>query len=297
MKILFFYALALMTTSSLLAQKFDIEGHRGCRGLMPENTIPAFIKALDLGVTTLELDVCISQDGQVVVSHEPYMNALFCSKPDGSPVTKAEEKSLNLYNMPYSEIKKYDSGSRGNALFIEQQKIATFKPLLLDVFKACEQHIKLKKLPKVQYNIEIKSEENEYGISQPKTVKEFSDLVYQEIIRQIAPERVVLQSFDFNVLKFWHLQFKSGQYKKLRLSALVADEMLDPSLEKLGFNPDIFSPYYKHLIKRRVDMCHEKGIKVVPWTVNEVLNMKEIIGLGVDGLITDYPNRFFQMKD
>ena len=296
MKNLFFYALLLMTTSSF-SQKFDIEGHRGCRGLMPENTIPAFKKALDLGVTTLELDVCISKDGQVVVSHEPYMNALFCSKPDGSPVMKADEKVLNLYMMSYAEIRKYDSGIRGNILFPEQQKVATFKPLLRDMLKACEKYIKLNNLSKIQYNIEIKSEEKEYGISQPKTVKEFSDLVYQEVIRQVSPERIILQSFDFNVLKFWHLQFEEGKYKRLRLSALVEDEMVDPSLEKLGFNPDIFSPYYKHLIKRRVDMCHDRGIKVVPWTVNEIVNMKEMKALGVDGLITDYPNRFFEMKD
>lgn len=284
-------------TTSAIAQKFDIEGHRGCRGLMPENTIPAFKKAIDLGVTTLELDVCISKDGQVVISHEPYMNALFCSKPNGSPVTKADEKLLNLYKMPYAEIKKYDSGIRGNVLFPEQQKLATFKPLLRDMLKACENYIKLNNLPKVQYNIEIKSEEQEYGISQPATVKEFSDLVYHEIITQISPERIILQSFDFNVLKYWHLQFKEGKYKKVRLSALVEDEMVDPSLEKLGFNPDIFSPYYKHLIKRRVDMCHDKGIKVVPWTVNEIVTMKEIKALGVDGLISDYPNRFFEMKE
>jgi glycerophosphoryl diester phosphodiesterase len=296
MKNLFFYSFLLMTTPSF-SQKFDIEGHRGCRGLMPENTIPAFKKALDLGVSTLELDVCISKDGQVVVSHEPYMNALFCSKPDGSPVTKADEKVLNLYTMPYSEIKKYDAGIRGNILFPEQQKVATFKPLLREMLKACEQYIKLNHLPKVQYNIEIKSEEVEYGISQPKTVKEFSDLVYQEIIEQISPERIILQSFDFNVLKFWHLQFEESKYKRIRLSALVEDEMVDPSLEKLGFNPDIFSPYYKHLTKTRVDMCHNKGIKVVPWTVNEVVNMTEIKAMGVDGLISDYPNRFFEMKD
>jgi glycerophosphoryl diester phosphodiesterase len=296
MKNIFFYFILFMTTSAI-AQNFDIEGHRGCRGLMPENTIPAFKKSLDLGVTTLELDVCISKDRQVVVSHEPYMNALFCSKPDGSPVMKAEEKILNLYKMPYSEIRKYDSGIRGNILFPEQQKVVTFKPLLRDMLKACEKYIKLNNLPKVQYNIEIKSEEQEYGVSQPKTVKEFSDLVYQEIIRQVAPERVILQSFDFNILKFWHLQFEEGKYKKVRLSALVEDEMVDSSLEKLGFNPDIFSPYYKHLIKKRVDMCHDKGIKVVPWTVNEIVNMKEIKALGVDGLITDYPNRFFEMKD
>lgn len=284
-------------TTSAIAQKFDLEGHRGCRGLMPENTIPAFKKALDLGVTTLELDVCISKDGQVVISHEPYMNALFCSKPNGSPVTKADEKLLNLYKMPYAEIKKYDSGIRGNVLFPEQQKLATFKPLLRDMLKACENYIKLNNFPKVQYNIEIKSEEQEYGISQPATVKEFSDLVYHEIITQISPERIILQSFDFNVLKYWNLQFKEGKYKKVRLSALVEDEMVDPSLEKLGFNPDIFSPYYKHLIKRRVDMCHDKGIKVVPWTVNEIVTMKEIKALGVDGLISDYPNRFFEMKE
>ena len=296
MKTILFYFLLFMTTSAL-AQKFDIEGHRGCRGLMPENTIPAFKKALDLGVTTLELDVCISKDGQVVVSHEPYMNSLFCSKPDGSAVTKADEKSLNLYKMPYSEIKKYDSGIRGNVLFPEQQKLATFKPLLRDMLMACEDYIKLNKLPKVQYNIEIKSEEQEYGISQPATVKEFSDLVYQEIIKQISPERIILQSFDFNILKYWHLQFKEGAYKKVRLSALVENEMVDLSLEKLGFNPDIFSPYYKHLIKRRVDMCHGRGIKVVPWTVNEIVTMKEIKALGIDGLISDYPNRFFEIKE
>ena len=284
--------IALFMINSVNAQTFDFEGHRGCRGLMPENTIPAFKKALDLGVTTLELDVCISKDHQVVVSHEPYMNSLFCSKPDGSPVTKAEEKSLNLYTMTYDEIKKYDSGIRGNVLFPEQQKLATFKPLLKDMIAACEAYIKEHKLKPAKYNIEIKSEEQEYGISQPKTVEEFSDLVYKEIMKQLPPERVILQSFDFNILKYWNLQFKNKKYKKITLSALVENEMVDSTLEKLGFLPDIFSPYYKNLIKRRVDMCHEKGIKVVPWTVNDVETMKTMIAIGVDGLISDYPNRF-----
>ncbi len=282
--------------NTITAQTLDLEGHRGCRGLMPENTIPAFKKALDLGVTTLELDVCISKDHQVVVSHEPYMNALFCTKPDGSPVTKTDEKVLNLYTMTYDQIKQYDAGIRGNVLFPEQQKLATFKPLLKDMIRTCEAYIKEKKLKPVKYNIEIKSEEQEYGISQPKTVEEFSDLVYKEIIKQLPPERVILQSFDFNILKYWHLQFKKGKYKKVLLSALVENEMVDSTLEKLGFNPDIFSPYYKNLIKRRVDMCHDKGIKVVPWTVNDIEAMKAMIAIGVDGLISDYPNRFQEIK-
>ncbi|MCU0469693.1 MAG: glycerophosphodiester phosphodiesterase [Arcicella sp.] len=292
MKNLFLSLILLFMNSLVNAQNFDFEGHRGCRGLMPENTIPAFKKALDLGVTTLELDVCISKDHQVVVSHEPYMNMLFCSKPDGSPVTKADEQRLNLYQMNYDEIKRYDSGIRGNILFPEQQKMATYKPLLKDMIAECEAYIKANKLKPVKYNIEIKSEEKEYGISQPQTVKEFSDLVYKEIINQIPPERIILQSFDFNVLKYWKLQIDTKKYKRVILSALVENEMVDPSLEKLGFNPDIFSPYYKNLIQRRVEMCHAKGIKVVPWTVNNVEDMEKMIAIGVDGIISDYPDRF-----
>jgi glycerophosphoryl diester phosphodiesterase len=278
--------------NSIIAQTLDLEGHRGCRGLMPENTIPAFKKALDLGVTTLELDVCISKDHQVVVSHEPYMNMFFCSKPDGTPVTKADEKVLNLYTMTYDEIKQYDSGIRGNVLFPEQQKLATFKPLLKDMIKACEAYIKEKKMKPVKYNIEIKSEEQEYGISQPKTVEEFSDLVYKEIMKQLPPERVILQSFDFNILKYWRLQMEKKKYKRVTLSALVDKEGVEPSFTKLGFLPDIFSPNYKQLTKGKVQMCHDKNVKVVPWTVNEIEAMKEMIAIGVDGLISDYPDRF-----
>jgi glycerophosphoryl diester phosphodiesterase len=164
------------------------------------------------------------------------------------------------------------------------------------MIQACEAYIKEKKMKPVKYNIEIKSEEQEYGISQPKTVAEFSDLVYQEIIKYLKPERVILQSFDFNVLKYWKIQMDAKKYKRVTLSALVENEMVDPSLAKLGFNPDIFSPYYKNLTQKRVDMCHEKGIKVVPWTVNTVEDMKAIKALGVDGIISDYPNRFQEVK-
>ena len=283
--------LIIFTIHTMQAQTFDIEGHRGSRGLMPENTIPAFQKALDLGVTTLELDVCISKDHQVVVSHEPYINSLFSTHPDGRIVDKKEEKSLNLYLMDYEEIKKYDTGLRGNVLFSQQQKIAVYKPLLKDMIAACEKYIKEKKLPKVQYNVEIKSEEQEYGVSQPNTVQEFSDLVYQELLKQLPAKRIILQSFDFNVLKYWKQQMDAGNYKKVRLSALVTAEGVQPSFDKLGFLPDIFSPYFKGLTKGKVEMCHQKGVKVVPWTVNEVVDMQNMKDIGTDGLISDYPDR------
>lgn len=273
----------------MLAQNYDIEGHRGCRGLMPENTVEAFLHALKYNVNTLELDVCISKDKKVVVSHEPYMNSLFCSHPNGIPVLKNEEKNLNLYQMNYDEIKKFDTGIRGNKNFPVQEKLSTFKPLLKDVFETIENHIKKNNLKPINYNIEIKSEKEEYGISQPE-VDEFSNLVYEIINEYIPSERIVLQSFDFDVLKYWHKNIENKNYKKVKLAALVETKGVKPTFKELGFLPDIYSPYYKLLSKGKVRKCHSKGVKVIPWTVNELEAMKKIKEMGTDGLITDYPN-------
>jgi glycerophosphoryl diester phosphodiesterase len=281
--------LFLLITQNMLAQNYDIEGHRGCRGLMPENTVEAFLHALKYNVNTLELDVCISKDKKVVVSHEPYMNSLFCSHPNGIPVLKNEEKNLNLYQMNYDEIKKFNTGIRGNKNFPVQEKLSTFKPLLKDVFETIENHIKKNNLKPINYNIEIKSEKEEYGISQPE-VDEFSNLVYEIINEYIPSERIVLQSFDFDVLKYWHKNIENKNYKKVKLAALVETKGVKPTFKELGFLPDIYSPYYKLLSKGKVRKCHSKGVKVIPWTVNELEAMKKIKEMGTDGLITDYPN-------
>ena len=283
----FFLTIAMLPTH---AQTFDLQGHRGCRGLMPENSIPAFLHALDLGITTLELDVVISKDRQVVVSHEPFFNTEITSDLSGKQLPK--DTKTNLYQLDYKTIKTYDCGSTGNPNFPEQQKIKTYKPLLAEVFKAVENHCKKNNLKHPNFNIEIKSEEKEYDISQP-TPAVFSDLVYPVIIKSLSSERVTLQSFDFNVLKYWHRQFQSKKYKKVKLAALVANlNGLEKNLNELGFIPDIYSPYFKLLDSDKVATLHQKKILVIPWTVNEIVDMKAVILMGVDGLITDYPNRF-----
>ncbi len=280
----------------ITSQKLDIEGHRGCRGLMPENTIDAFIHALKYNVTTLELDICISKDRKVVVSHEPYMNSLFCSHPNGKPVLKSEEKALNLFQMNYDEILKFDSGIRGNKNFNEQEKRKTYKPLLQDVFKEIESYISLNGLMPVHYNIEIKSEKEEYNISQPE-VAEFSKLVYEVIIENISPERIIIQSFDFDVLIYWHNNIENGSFKKVRLAALTEKMGVKPTFKALNFKPDIFSPYYKLLTIKKIQICHKNGVKVVPWTVNNLVEMQQLKQMGVDGIITDYPNRANNLLD
>ncbi|HYJ37651.1 MAG TPA: glycerophosphodiester phosphodiesterase family protein, partial [Chitinophagaceae bacterium] len=126
--------------------EFDVEGHRGSRGLMPENTIPAMYKAIDLGVTTLEMDAVITKDKKVVVSHEPFFNHEITTKPDGSEVKKEEERSLNIYQMDYDQVKQFDVGMKKHPRFLRQQKIEVSKPLLADLIDSVELYCKQKEL-------------------------------------------------------------------------------------------------------------------------------------------------------
>ncbi len=284
-----FYLLLAMQTSFSQKAAFNWEGHRGCRGLMPENTIPAFLKALDLGMNTLELDVVISKDHQVVVSHDPYFHPDFSSDPYGKPVAK--HTKVVLYQLNYDEIKRYDVGSNGNPNFPEQQKFKTYKPLLREVIQVAEAYRMKHNIPLFWYNIELKSEEKEYDLSQPQPTL-FSDLVYNEISSLLSPDRVVVQSFDFNILKYWKKQIENGQYKKVMLAALVGNvKGIEKNLEDLGFKPDVYSPYFQLLNAAKVQHLHAMGIQVIPWTINTTEEMKRIKDMGVDGIITDYPNR------
>lgn len=278
-------ALLLLLNFSLMAQMPFLQGHRGCRGLYPENSIPAFQHALELGVQVLEMDVCLSADGQVVVSHEPYMNALYASHPSGEPVLKSEEASLNLYRMTYADIKRYDVGKRGNRLFPEQRAVAAVKPLLREVLALGEAYRKKTGKP-VYYTIEIKSDPAEYGKSQPADVAVFSKAVHAVIDGQVDWTYVVLQSFDFQVLKYWH-----GVWGCVSLSALVENESPTFVLSELGFTPAIYSSSYRQLDASRIAFSHANNMRVIPWTVNVREDMQKMIDLGVDGLITDYPNR------
>ncbi len=269
----------------LQAQQIDIQGHRGARGILPENSIPGFLAALDSGVTTIEMDVVVSKDGLIVVSHEPFMNHEICLNSEGGKINKDEEKKHNIYQYNYDEIKKFDCGSIGNPGFPGQQKMKVSKPLLSEVIKAVERNIKNYTFFEVDYNIDIKTERSTDNTSHPPP-KEFSDLVYEVIDAYLPWERVNIQSFDFRVLKYWN-----QQYPKVRLAALVANiKSIDTNLANLGFKPEIYSPYYKLLNKRKVRNLHKRGLKVIPWTINEEKQMKKIIGWGVDGIITDYPH-------
>lgn len=284
-----FLMINLAVTMAIAQNKlptFDVQGHRGARGLKPENSIPAFLIALDSGVTTIELDLAITKDGQIVVSHEPWMSSEICLNPSGEAIAKSDEMSHNIFKMTYEEIKQYDCGSRGNKRFPDQEKISVSKPLLRDVIVAVEDHIKSFTRFEVDYNIEIKTNPDGDNRFHPLPA-EFSDKVYELLDQYLPLNRVIIQSFDFRVLKYWH-----EKYPQIRLAALVEDrKSVEFHLAELGFEPAIYSPYYMLLNKSKVDLLHQKKIKVIPWTVNEISDMLSLKGMGVDGFITDYPDR------
>lgn len=269
--------------------EFDKEGHRGCRGLMPENTIPAMTHAIGLGVTTLEMDVCISKDKKVVLSHEPFFNHEITTKPDGGFITEKEEKVYNLYQMTYDSIRKYDVGMKPHPRFPQQQKMNAVKPLLSDLFVAVKEDMMTRRRPFPYYNIETKTNPATDNIYHPAPA-EFVELLMAVIREKEMEEYVIIQSFDFRTLQYLH-----QHYPNIKTAMLIEDfdnRGLDKQLLALGFNPTIYSPAYKLVTPQLVAECHAKNIKVIPWTINTKNEIESYKQMGVDGIISDYPDLF-----
>lgn len=280
-------AFTVLFTLQASAQQFDKQSHRGARGLMPENTVPAMLRGLDLGATTIGMNVVISKDSMVVLSHEPYFNNEISLRPDGKPISLKEEKTYNMYKMNYEEIRKFDVGSKVHKRFPGQQKFKAYKPLLSEVIDSVELYVKAHKLKKPTYAIEIKTIRKGDLEFHPEPAV-FSQLVMDVIVAKKMTKRVLVQSFDIRCLQYVH-----EKYPKVK-TALMIDEKedFDNNISDLGFKPTVYSPYSVLVGKGLVDRCHAAGILIVPWTVNSLKDMDYMIGLGVDGIITDFPNLF-----
>lgn len=287
------FALFVLVLSMQLAfaqRSVDVQGHRGARGLMPENTIPAMIEAVRLGVTTLELDVVITADQQVLLSHEPWMNADICLDANGQELSGSKGKQINIYTLTYDEIITYDCGSKGNSRYPEQQKIPVHKPLLADVFQAVERYTKEHKLAPVQYNIEIKSTAASDGKQHPEPER-FADLVLAEVAKAGLYSRTTIQSFDMRPL-----QYLNSKNAPVKMALLVESQTnYEAAIRELGFIPTIYSPNYRLVNKKLMAYAAQIGMKVIPWTVNDTDDMRRMLDFGVDGIITDYPNRMLNL--
>ncbi|WP_316771362.1 glycerophosphodiester phosphodiesterase family protein [Pedobacter frigiditerrae] len=304
----------LFSGTAFCQQQLDVQAHRGGMALLPENTIPAMLNAIKLGAKTLELDVVISADGKVVVSHDGYMSAVFMTKPDGTEITKEEEKTLSLFQMPYDSISRYQSGVKTHPMFPKQLKLKTHKPLLSDLIDSVEAYVKANKLKPVYYNIETKCSpmgDGKYNPSPAIFVQTMMDVINQKGIKK----RVIIQSFDVRTLKILHqtepelklsllvqgkMNLTEEQLKKYGLSAKEVEDYfkqlstnkggLEGDLAILGFVPAIYSPYYSGVDAEMVKKVHDKKMQIVPWTVDKEEDMIVLGKLGVDGIITNSPD-------
>ncbi|MCI1188291.1 glycerophosphodiester phosphodiesterase [Hymenobacter sp. DH14] len=266
----------------------EIHGHRGCRGLLPENTLPAFLHALELGVDALELDVIISADRQVVVSHEPWLNPLICRGPAGKLLPPDSAPAYNLYQMPYAQIAECDCG-HPHPSFPEQRAQPAIKPLLRAVLAATEAWAARQphRCPPA-YSIEVKSLPDGDGIFHPAPA-EFLDLVLAEIDQAEVSARTTLLCFDPRILRRAH-----HIRPAIRTCLLVeAEQTWLPSLQELGFVPTTFGPDHRTVTPEAVRELRSlyPGLRLVPWTVNEESDFKRLMPLGLAGITTDYPDR------
>lgn len=285
------FSLVSLAQSSINMEQLDKQGHRGCRGLYPENTIPGFLKAIDLGVTTLEMDLVITKDKKVILSHEPFFNHEITTLPNGEYVSESNERELNIYEMVYSEVKKYDVGQKAHPRFLQQQKIKANKPLLTEVIDSVEMHAKTNNKQPLFYNIETKIQPQTDNVYHPEP-QEFVDLMMAVILEKKIQNRVIVQSFDSRSLQYLHQKYPS--IKTALLVEAFDKKSFEKQIEDLGFTPTIYSPAQELVDLNLVQECRSKMIKLIPWTVNDLETIRRFVALGVDGIITDYPNLFFE---
>lgn len=268
---------------------FDLQGHRGARGLLPENTIPSFLKATEFGVQTIEMDLVVTGENELLVSHEPWFNHEISSHPDGTPVTESEQMSLNIYEMTYDEIQEFDVGMRGHPDFPRQEPMKVSKPLFKDAIRAIEEHAAENNLSPLKYNIETKSEYPYYGIYIPKPAV-FARLLFDELTELNSEfdilDRVTVQSFDPTTL----IEFRKLDSDVSQAMLVFENRPVQAFIDTLGYTPEIWSPNYNLLTAESVQDLHNRNMKVIPWTVNTTNEMRLLLQMGVDGIITDYPD-------
>ena len=300
-------AAAVLLVMSGGAQSLDLQGHRGARGLLPENTLPAFAKALAIGVTTLELDTAITRDGVIVVSHDATLNPDITRGPDGQWISRND---IVIHALSWVEVQQYDVGRirPGSAYaqrFPEQQAVdGTRMPRLADVFALARRAGN----SAVRFNIETKISPEHPQRTLPPA--EFTRALVALVLSENLASRVTIQSFDWRTLQV--VQRVAPQITTVYLSAqqswqdnIRAREASSPwtagqhvsrhggSVPRMikAAGGAVWSPYFGEVTRESVREAQQAGLKVVVWTVNETADMARMLDFGVDGIISDYPDR------
>ena len=272
--------------------KFSAEAHRGGRGLWPENSIIAMENAMKIdGITTLEMDTHITKDGKVVVTHDDYLSPSFMLTPEGKEIPATDAKRYPVFQMNYNDLKQFDLGTKPLAGFPNQQKIRTNIPLLANLIDAVQKDINKNKTKQFFYNIETKCDAKGDGITNPEPAV-FVELLMDVLKKKKIMPYVVIQSFDKRTIQLIH-----DKYPDVKTSFLVANKKTyEENIADLGYKPFILSPVLQMVNEELIIKAHADGVKVIPWTANKIEEMNALRALGVDGIISDYPDLLVQSK-
>jgi len=297
-------ALALLVTTLAMAEgsAFDLQGHRGARGLAPENTLPAFARALAIGVTTLELDCGVTRDGVVVVAHDRRLNPDIARGPDGRWI---DAPGPLIHALDYAELARYDvgrlrPGSEYAQRFPDQQPVDGARiPRLSDVFALARRAGN----DAVRFNVETKVDPTLPEDTLP--AEEFARALVAVVRASGMARRTTIQSFEWRALRA--VQAEAPEIATVYLSAAdtispgraespwtaglrLRDHGSVPAMVKAA-GGSIWSPFFGDLAPALVAEAHRLGLAVIPWTVNAAADIERLLDLGVDGLISDYPDR------
>ncbi len=261
-------------TMAAPAFALDIQGHRGARGHLPENTLAGFARALELGATTLELDVGVTRDGVVVVHHDRALNPDLARAPDGAWV--AAPAPL-IKDLGFEELQRYDvgrlrPGSPYARRFPHQQPLDGARiPRLSEVLAL-----------QARFNIETKLSPQAPGETLPP--EPFARALIAEVQKAGAAARTTIQSFDWRTLKV-----VEQEAPDIATVYLTGREGEPEAVHAAGGRT--WSPDFTTLTAHKLDRARRLGLKVVPWTVNEPADIRRMLDLRVDGIISDYPDR------
>ncbi|MCK6544512.1 glycerophosphodiester phosphodiesterase [Myxococcota bacterium] len=256
----------------------EVQGHRGARAVLPENTLPAFARALEVGAHTLELDVLVTKDDVLVVGHDPILSPDICLGPGGARLTS----DVRVRDLTLAALAAYDCGTLKSPRFPRQQPVPKTRMPTLDEVFALVKTSKLAAAKTVKLNVEAKSVPGQPELAPPP--ERFAELLVGAFEESGLLSRVTLQSFDHRILRAAKVRSP-----KLVLAALVSDNHVDFVALAKGLGAEIVSPDRLWITKPDVDALHAAGVRVIPWTANDEAEWKRLVDLGVDGIITDDP--------